>query len=144
MSNLIVPDEAELRALTDIANALNSLRGAGVLKVKLFKNDYTPVAGTTVASFTEANFTGYAATVPSDPFGTPYTNADGKAEIDMPSNVNWTASDAVTPNTIYGYWVEDTSLSKVRWAERFDAAIDMTTAAKYLAIVLRFTLRSEN
>ena len=56
---LITTDEGELELLDKmLKDALNTDES---YTLKLFKNDYTPVAASTEVSFTEAAFTDYAA-----------------------------------------------------------------------------------
>lgn len=142
MSNLVIPETGEAAFLTEIRTALAALITATHLKVRLFSNNYTPIATTVVSDFTEATFTGYAAqNVPA--LSTVFTNAAGQAEIDANATNFFQATDAVSPNTIYGYWIADeTSTPILMWCEKFDTPIDMTTAGKTLILLLRLILAS--
>ena len=95
-----VPDVSQLTWLDSLRTVFNS---AG-LKVRLFKNNYTPVAGSVIGSFTEANFSGYT---PAN-LGTLAAAAtvSGKASSTAGSANTWTKSGA-TGNDVYGYYVTD-------------------------------------
>ena len=111
---LLVPDVGEVLLLS---YALNKIAPGDSVKLKLFKNDYTPVEGSVVASFTEADTAGYAA-------------------IDLPK-AGWTVETAVGVTTAayaqqtfnltgagshYGYYVTDIAGTGLLWAERFSDA----------------------
>lgn len=142
MSQLVVPQEGQTEFMTDVKTALAAVITATKLKVHLYTNNYTPIGSTTITDFTEATFTGYAAqNVPA--LGVVFTNDSGQAEFDCTATSTWTATDAVTPNTIYGYYVVDSTTGTiVRWAERFDTPVDMTAAGKTLILLLRLLLAS--
>lgn len=87
------------------------------LTLRLFKNDYTPVAASVAGDFTEADFGGYAEKpLAANDWSAPATNAEGKAESEQPEQ-SWTNTSAV-PQTVYGVYVVDGD-GNVRWAERF-------------------------
>jgi hypothetical protein len=142
LSNLVVPWVGEVAFASQIQAALAALIAAVKLKVKLYKNNFSPVGATVPADFTEADFTGYAAqNVP--PLTPVFLNDSNQAEFDATAINIWTATDAVSPNTIYGYYVEDTTAGPVLlWAEKFDTPVDMTTGGKTLILLLRLVLAS--
>lgn len=88
------------------------------LTLKLFKNDYTPVATSTAGSFTEADFTNYTPkTLSRDTWGTAST-VSGKASIAYDSSPQtWTCG--ATGNTVYGYYVVGATSGTLIYAERF-------------------------
>lgn len=124
---LLIPNEGEVQLLTD------ALAG-GTLEnwtLKLFKNDYTPVPGSTSASFTEADFTNYTSktltrsisgstwqTVTS---GAPTSSWNAQAAVAKSTYgsaaQSWTCG--TTGNTVYGYYVVGATSGKVIFAERF-------------------------
>ena len=55
---LLVPDVGEVLLLS---YSLNKIAPGDSVKLKLFKNDYTPVEGSLVGDFTEADTAGYSA-----------------------------------------------------------------------------------
>lgn len=84
--------------------------------LKLYRNDYTPVLGSTSAAFTEANFGNYSAkTLTRANWAAATTN--GSVAQTTYATQAWTV--ATTGNTIYGYWIEAGTSGKVLWAERF-------------------------
>lgn len=88
------------------------------LTLKLYKNDYTPVATSTAGDFTECDFTNYSAkTLDRDTWGTAST-VSGKASLAYDSAPQtWTCG--ATGNTIYGYFVVGATSGTLIYAERF-------------------------
>jgi hypothetical protein len=105
--------------------------------LRLYNNDVTPSRTSVVADFVEANFTGYAALPLALTVG-PYLNAAQQAEIQNASH-NWTPSDDVTPNVIYGYFVEMTG-GDLLCAERFTTPRSMENVLDSLTLVPSFIL----
>ncbi len=135
--SLKVPTVGQLTLLTENQGLWN---GGTPLTLKLFKNNYTPVAGTTLAALTEADFNGYVAkaltnwTSPTPVASRAQTQADP---------VNWTKGVGGTGNSIYGYYVIDNA-GNLLWAERDpNAPIDMNTDGKQYLILPRYTLVTE-
>lgn len=110
--------------------------------LKLFQNNVTPDANFVVGSFTEANFTNYAAKTLARATWNAATTVGGKGQASYGTNPqSWTCGSS--GNTIYGYWVEGASSAKVLWAERF--AVSRTVAnSDVLNLVPTFSLSSEN
>lgn len=143
MSHLITTKIGQADAMTDLRAALNVLIAASSLRVRLFRNNFTPDADTVLGDFTEANFTGYAAGVPVNPFNAVSLTAAGYSQIESPDVLTYTASDGAAPNSIYGYYVVNTVTSRVRWCEKFDAPMDMTSSGKRINLTLRYWAKSE-
>jgi hypothetical protein len=80
-----------------------------VSTINLFNAPYTVGSNTTVASLSPATFTGYAAqaltTVPA-PVNDPSL---GGVSIFIPSHLFTCTTAPTTPETIYGWWLQDTS-----------------------------------
>lgn len=111
MPDIVTPNEGELKLL-----AKGVLGADENLLLKLFKNDYTPAAGTTAANFTEADFTGYAAkTLTPGSFSAPAT-VGGKAQTTYAAQTF--ASSGGSDQQVHGYWVEGATSGKVYWAQR--------------------------
>jgi len=111
------------------------------LKVRLFKNNYTPVAGSVIGSFTEANFSGYT----PGSLGTlaAATTVSGRASTTAGTANTWTKSGA-TGNDIYGYYVTDSGGTVLYWAERGSAApYSMNTNGEGLSVTPTVTQASE-
>jgi len=84
----------------------------------LFKNNYTPVDGTTSTDFTEADFTNYTVRTLTRANWNAAVTVSGKAESSYGSSpLSWTCG--ATGNTVYGYWVQGATSADVCWAERF-------------------------
>jgi hypothetical protein len=122
---------------------------AANLKLKLFKNDVTPGHESTTATFTEANFTGYAeitltttswnAGVAGTGTGTALAN---KASIDY-AQQTFTMGVPGTTNTIYGYYITDTAGTTLLGAERFAASQSMALSGDSIKITPKLTLSTE-
>lgn len=110
MANIKVPDAGLLKLLDYLSTNL-----FGTLKVRLFKNNLTVVAGTVLADLTEANYSGYAAQTAAgwsaaaivsgagSTTGTPLTFA--------------TANPTTITNNIYGAYITDAGNTILYWAQ---------------------------
>jgi len=123
---------------------LNYILTAASLRMKLYSNNYTPVQGSVIASFTEANFSGYAAyVVAAGNWTTPVNDGAGRA-ISFNLANTWANSTGAVGNSIYGYFVTDAGGTNLCWAERLAAApVDMTTAGKTMSIQPVLTFLTE-
>lgn len=88
------------------------------LKLKIYKNDYTPVDGSTEANFTEADFTGYPAG------GIELTGANWTITPGAPSTATFakqtfTSSADQTLQYLYGYYLVRKTDGKCVAGERF-------------------------
>lgn len=130
---LVVPNIGETKLLEWI------LKSTGTDTVlKLYSNDYTPVAASTNGSFTEATFTGYVEKdIARTDWASATTNGSGKAEITSP-DLSWSATSS---QTVYGYFVQDAS-GNLLFAERFSSARALESGDT-LTISPKFTLTSE-
>jgi hypothetical protein len=138
---LVVPDEGEIQLLQKMLK--NALSTDETYLLKLYRVDYTPISTTAKGSFTEANFTGYAArTLTRALWSAAITNSSSAGEASYgTSPSSWTCG--TTGNTIYGYWVEGTTSAKVLWAERFSTS-RVLASGDILNITAKFTLQSQN
>jgi hypothetical protein len=137
---LIVPDQGELRLLDIMLKLALSTNENHILK--LYRNDVTPAAASAPGSFTEANFTGYAARTLTRTLWNSAVTVSTKAESSYGTTPqSWTCG--TTGNTIYGYWVEGSTSAKVMWAERFSTSRVLANG-DILNITPKFTLASEN
>lgn len=137
---LVVPDQGELRLLDIMLKLALSTNEDQILK--LYNNNYTPAAASAPGSFTAATFTNY---VPKTLLRATWSNAatvSNKAESSYgTSPLSWTCG--ATGDTVYGYWVEGSTSSKVLWAERFSTSRVLANG-DILNITPKFTLASEN
>lgn len=115
---LLVPNVGEVVLLT------NLLAGGTLenMTLKLYRTNVTPAETDTAASYTEANFSGYAAKTltrsinPGTTWGTP-TTSGGTTSSSYAAQV-FTSSDA-TAQTIYGYYVVGATSTTLLFAELF-------------------------
>jgi hypothetical protein len=88
------------------------------LDLKIFQNDYTPVATSAVGDFTEATFTGYAdVELDSAEFSTPTTADPSVSTYSAPENFASTANQS--SQDCYGYYIIRRVTGDLVWAERF-------------------------
>lgn len=96
----------------------------------LFSNDYTPVDGSTLGSFTECAFTGYAAKTLT---GASWTVTAGAPTSATYSTQTFSSSAAQTLSYVYGFYF--TRGSSLAYAERFtDAPYNIVGASDYIAV----------
>lgn len=130
-----VPDEGLLlfcEAARDMLQGDNQIR--------LYKNDYTPVAGSTLANFTEADFSGYSSLTLTG--GSNAVMDGGRAKVGYSARV-FTHDGGVTANQIYGYYVQNSG-GDLLFAERDpDAPRTMAVLNDTIAVVVNFTSKSE-
>lgn len=125
-------------ALTLLAQSQALWNGAGPLKIRLYKNNYTPVNGTVIGDLTQADFNGYTAGGTTLANWTTPTTVSSRAQTQA-DPVTWTKGVGGTGNSIYGYYVVDGS-GNLLWAERDPAApIDLNTDGKQYLVLARFT-----
>lgn len=139
---LVVPQIAS-SFLLDALVASFVAAGAS-LRVRLFKSNTIPGPNTVLADLTEANFDAYAAATPTVAGGV-FINSDGQAEQDW-GMVQFLDGGAVTPNTVYGYYVTyhpAVGAESLLWAERFDSPVDMDAAGKVINVALQLAAISE-
>lgn len=110
---LLVPDVAEVLLLS---YALNKVT-AGDVKLHLYTNDYTPVEGSVVGSFTEANAAGYGAITLAGSSWTIATVTGTTTASYAQQTFTFTAA-----STDYGYYITNNGATQVLWAERFSDA----------------------
>lgn len=101
---------------TIMLEALVNKTAPQTLVLKLFKNNYTPVETTTEADVTEADFTGYAS-VSLTP-ATWATTPGAPSDVTYPEQT-FTSSANQAAQSIYGYYLVQTTSGKLVAAERF-------------------------
>lgn len=117
---LIVPNASELTMLTAI---LEAYEGSD-LKLKLYKNDYTPTASSTVANFTEATFGGYSEVTLTYSDWTIATVSNNAKAVWGEEPIVWTVT--ADAHTVYGYYVVDNAETTLVWAEKYTVAKSLT------------------
>ena len=138
---LVVPQEGELQLLQKMLKVALSTDETYILK--LYRTNVTPNSATAKTSFTEANFTGYAArTLTRANWSAGVIYGSAAAEVSYGTTPqSWTCG--TTGNTIYGYWVEGAASTKVLWAELF-ATARVLANGDILNLSPKFTLQSQN
>jgi hypothetical protein len=126
----VVPNEGEVKLLADLL-AGGSLEN---WTLKLFKSNTTPAETDTAATYTEADFTGYAAktltrSVSGSTWSTPASAAPAgswSAEASVAASTYGAAAQVFsctgTGNTIYGYYIVGATSGKLILAETFATA----------------------
>ncbi len=135
--SIIVPNVGELKlamwAIKDTTTPEN-------LVLKIYSNDYTPVATSIASNFTEATFTGYSSkTLTRSSWSDAITDAAGKASMSY-AEQSWSVSSS---QTVYGYYVVGATSGVLIWAERFDGPRPLNNGDT-IRIVPKITCRSEN
>jgi len=107
----------------------------------LYKNNYTPVIGSDVPDFLQADFSGY--TFVSLTGWTPAAFDTIARAISHANQAQFTHNGGGVANSIYGYYVLDPGIN-LMWAERFTTApITMALIGDTFGVVPYVTTRSE-
>lgn len=110
---LLVPNEGEVYAL----EAFTGKTPATAPILCLFQSNTTPAETDTVASYTEATWTGYSAiTLTSASWG---AASGGAPSSHAYAQQTFTSSAGSQSQNNYGYFVKSTTSAKLLWAERF-------------------------
>lgn len=104
--------------------------------VRLFTNNYTPVHTSVPSSFVEAAYVGYVPQVPS--YGPAFLNGFGQAETDS-APLTWTFTAGAGSVTIFGWYLLDSTGTKVLWGEKFVLPITLTPASPSFTRVSQIT-----
>jgi len=94
---------------------LDKLLAADDYTLHLYKNNYTPVDGSVIGDFTEADFSGYSGGEDITGWSAAVIVA-GRAES-TGDPIDQTHNGGATGNTIYGFYVVDSG-GNLCWAER--------------------------
>lgn len=109
---LLVPNNGEGLALKAF---LNHTAGQNQ-KLVLYKSNTTPAETDTTATYTAADFTGYA---DASLTGSSYTVTEGAPSDATYAEQTFTSSADQTAQNVYGYIVKQTTSGTIMWAERF-------------------------
>ncbi len=136
---LVTPNVGELELLDKLLKDALSTNENYILK--LYKNDYTPDDSSAPGSFTEADFTNYAAKTLLRATWNAAVTVSNKAESSYGSSPqSWTCG--ASGNTIYGYYVTGSTSAVVLWAERFSTS-RVLADQDVLNLTPKFTLNKE-
>lgn len=105
------------------SDELLTVKNNTTIKIRLFKNNNTPVAGSVLADFTQADFSGYSTVGDATlSFGSITVNGSNQSTMTA-TGVTWTHNGGATANTIYGHLIYNSVTSKclkaVLWATPF-------------------------
>lgn len=132
--SLVVPDVGKMQLLDDLLEAEETW-------LHLYQNNYTPVDGSVLGSFTEADFSGYEAVLIDS--WTASSIVSGRARSVADPEV-FTQDGGSTGNDIYGYYITKGETGALLWAERGSGApYDMNSAGRQLSVALQLTLRTD-
>lgn len=109
---LLTPNQGEEIALAALLNKT----APQDLDLCLFKNDYTPVEGTTEANVTAADFTGYSVIQLT---AASWTITPGAPTSAAYAQQTFTSTAGSQNQPIYGYYIKQRTSGKLVWAERF-------------------------
>lgn len=132
--SLIVPNIGELQLLKQALgySAVESLL------LKLYCNNYTPVAGSVAGNFTEASGGGYAAKTLT---ASSWTFAGGNPTTASYPVQTFTFTGALTTNTtVYGYYILGGTSGSVYWAELLATAFTPANNGDNIQLTLNFSL----
>lgn len=102
---MFIESQAAMIAQSDDFKTTTLLAGgAGHVVCKLAKTPFNPSRTSDPATFTEADFDGYAAQNVAAFSGT-YLNKNGDAQTIGTTLLSFTPTGSTTPNTIGGYWL---------------------------------------
>ncbi len=121
---LLAPYVGEVELLKRLLYANSGSENA---TLKLYSNNYTPAAGDTAGSYTEATFTGYSAKT--------LTSTQSGGTWAVPATVSTVTSSTygttltwspTSSQTIYGYFVVGASSGILWWAELFASSKNLS------------------
>lgn len=134
---LVVPDEGEVSLLDMLVDG----DGFSSVRIRLYKNNLTPDEDTVYGDMTECDFSGYAQVTPS--FGAASVVSHKGKIVDSAAR-NFTHNGGGTSNTVYGYYVVDSTGTRLLWVERFASPITMANSGDQIQLTAAFTANSEN
>lgn len=127
MGNQVIFDALQEKGLD---RSVGTIGTAPTWTIKLFKNDITPLLGTTViGDFTEATFDGYTSHTLSSWGGVSLTYPYALSEHAL---ILWLCTGpGGGSQTVYGYWIEDED-GDLALAEKFSTPFDMSDVPDYI------------
>lgn len=128
---LKAPDVGKMRMLTDIF--------AGNKTLHLFTNNHIPASADTAASYTEATFTGYAASTIAGGSWTVTNPSSGVAQA-ANAQVTFASSANQTAQTVYGYYVLHADGATLAFAELFASAQTIQNNGDTIKITPQFQM----
>jgi hypothetical protein len=133
---LVLPNQGEGILLSNTLKG--GLEGDPAWDIGLYKNDYTPVQGSVNSDFTEADFTGYARQGIDPSLWTSPTIISNRASMTANSGDPYEFTNTGSSQTIYGYFIFDTTSSLIIAAEKFGTSRTLATGDK-LEVTVNWT-----
>jgi hypothetical protein len=135
---LVVPNASEVELLKRMLQFSPTL-------LRLYQNDATPTAGSSLSSFQELTFTGYTEITCNPANWTVTANTSTGAAVATYAAETFTFSAATAGNTVYGYYVVDNNPTPtVMWAERFTPSAPFNIPAAGGNLVINLSISLEN
>ena len=134
---IVIPNSAEVMLLQRALG--NSPSENAVLK--LFTNDYTPLATSAEGNFTEMTGHAYAAKTLATSNWAVVSDSNGTAVASYPQQI-WTFMADTGPTTMYGYFVVGATTGQLLWAERMPNPYVVENDGDVLKITPRFAANS--
>jgi hypothetical protein len=143
---IVVPKVAQRLWLTCVLDYLRGATAGGgeLFILRLYVNDFAPIATTVLADFTEAGFPGYASKQIGALFPFPVNNADDQAESTCPLQT-FSATSQDTSDVVHGWYCtfqSDLVPSLLFAAERIVPAVRMNLPGASVPVQPSFTLAS--
>lgn len=132
---MVIPDEGKIQHL---ARSLYGNASGENMSLRLFKNNFTPVAGSVLADFTIADFTGYASiTLTGSQSGGTWSVpviSGGVAVSIYGTSATFTITAGT--QTIYGWYLVGVSTNKVYAAQAFGAGKALDGASSDQLVII--------
>ena len=101
----------------DVGSSLQNISSSLEIKMRLFKNNFTPTRASVLADFTEADFSGYLAVNVNE---SDASNGALNRHEKITQNITFTHDGGATNNTIYGWYLEGNSSVNVNGVQTRD------------------------
>jgi len=135
MTPVLLTQISQITALADYI--AGGLAGA---EIHLFQNNIVFDPSTVeIGDLTEATYVGYAAIALT--FGVPSVSDDGNVESICTAQV-WRPTNSVTPNTIYGFFIDDGAGVLLAGGTFDTGGLPMNSALDVINTVVRFRMDS--
>ena len=132
---ILVPTASE----KDLGEFMLGVATPGNQKLKLFVNNYTPVDGSVLASFTEMTTHGYADKTLTKTSWVVTAGSAGNPASGAYAQQTWTFTAAAAV-IVYGYYITDVTTGRLLWAERFTTSKSVENAGDQILITPTITL----
>jgi hypothetical protein len=130
---LVTTETLDALIATDITEASSSHAGPlNGVKAILFTNNISPTKTTALSALTVPTYTGYASQTIT--WGAAYRDVNLNIGIDT-QLLSWVMGDALTPTTVYGWAIVDSTGATLYAAELFASPVQLVDTLSLLAFV---------